>query len=303
MISDSLIDAGEVTIAARDFGGSGGDLLLLHGAGSNLADMTVLARGLRARHRVVAVDLRGHGRSGDGPWRWDAVLADVSAAVEQLSLTRPAVVGLSLGGMVAALWGHRHPDGAGVVSLDGNPPPTRPDQLPGLPAGQAAERLAQLHDTFTAMAAAATEPLTPTQVQEMLDARRALAQRFGADERLWVEGFRRGLGQRDGATFLRPYPELLGQLRTAMNDVDLMPVYADTQCPTLLVLATRDVPQQEPFADLYAAYRRGVAQRVEAIAKTTPWLQFLHLEGASHAMVAEQPHRLAALIGEFLTAR
>lgn len=303
MISDSLIDAGEVTIAARDFGGQGRALLLLHGAGSNLADLTVLARALRARHRVVAVDLRGHGRSGDGPWRWDAVLADLAATVEQLSLDRPAVVGLSLGGMVAAMWGRAHPECPGVVSLDGNPPPTRPDQLPGLTAPQASTELARLHDTFTTIAATAATPLTPDQVAAMLAARRELARGYGAAEKVWVEGFRRGLGQRDGATWLRPYPEVLGQLRAAMNDLDLMPTYAATRCPLLLVLATRNVPEQEPFADLYAAYRRGLTDRLASIEQATPRMRVVHLDGASHALAAEQPERLAALVAEFLTAR
>ena len=82
--------------------------------------MTTLARALRPRHRVITMDLRGHGRSGDGPWSWDAALGDIAAVTVQLELDRPAVVGHSLGGMLAALWGQRHPESPGVVSLDGN---------------------------------------------------------------------------------------------------------------------------------------------------------------------------------------
>ena len=62
-----------------------------------------------------------------------------------------------------------------------------------------------------------------------------------------------------------------------------------------VVLATRDLPEQEPFAELYAAHRRFLLDQVAATGVT-----YLQLEDASHAMVIEQPDTLAALIGDFL---
>ena len=119
MINDRLIDAGNVQLAVRDFGGDDPPLLLVHGAGGNLAQMTTLARALRPHHRVVTLDLRGHGRSADGDWSWDAALGDLAAVCVQLELERPAVVGHSLGGMLAALWGRPQATFASKVEVNG----------------------------------------------------------------------------------------------------------------------------------------------------------------------------------------
>ncbi|GAA5201113.1 alpha/beta fold hydrolase [Rugosimonospora acidiphila] len=300
---DLLLTTPEVPIAARDFGGEGRPLLLLHGGGGNLATMTTLAAALRPGFRVVAVDLRGHGRSGDGPWSWDAVLADLAAACDELGLVRPAVAGMSLGGMLAALWAHRHPECPGAVSLDGNPPPSRADQLSGMPAAEAEAELHRLRELFTGMATAMARPMAPEQVDAAIESARAAARGHGGAADDWVEGFRRGLVQRDdGTALLRPDPTLTEQLRVAMESLDLIPAYRQTRCPLLLVLATEDLPEQRPFHELYAAFRRGVAERIASVADN-PCLRVVPLAGASHAMVAERPGEIAALITDFLGER
>jgi pimeloyl-ACP methyl ester carboxylesterase len=300
VINDRLIDAGELPLAVRDFGGDNPPLVLLHGAGSNLAYMTTLARHLRPHHRAITVDLRGHGRSGDGPWSWNAALGDVASVVVQMELDRPAVVGHSLGGMIAALWGQRHPESRGVVSLDGNPPPTRPEQLIGLDPEKAAADLARLTAVFDAMQAATGRVIEADQLADLVERQQMAARDMGANEKVWVEGFRRNLVHANGETSTRPTAASAAELRTLMNDLDLGPVYAATQCPELVVLATRDLPEQEPFADLYAAHRRFLADQVATAAKVAPRFRYLQLEDASHAMVIEQPEVLAAIITDFL---
>jgi len=139
---------GSVPIAYHDHGGDGPPVLLLHGLGGTVADWDRFAAALTG-HRAVAVDLRGHGGSGDGPWTWDAVLDDLEAVVAHLGLSTPAVVGHSLGGWVAAMWGQRHPECPAVVNLDGTRSAlTRPEHYVGMDPGRRDADLARLRELF-----------------------------------------------------------------------------------------------------------------------------------------------------------
>ncbi|MEU7972452.1 hypothetical protein AB0B48_10460 [Micromonospora sp. NPDC049089] len=103
----------------------------------------------------------------------------------------------------------------------------------------------------------------------------------------------------DGHSRLRPTPDLTRQLRDAMDSLDLMPAYREARCPLLLVLATEDLPEQQPFHSLYEAYRKATAKRLATV--DNPSLRVRHLAGASHAMVAERPQELATLVTDFLS--
>lgn len=76
-------------------------VLALHGLSGHAARFRVLADAL-PEIRLVSVDLRGHGRSPwTPPWSLEQHVADVLAVLDELGLTRVAVVGHSFGGAIA----------------------------------------------------------------------------------------------------------------------------------------------------------------------------------------------------------
>jgi pimeloyl-ACP methyl ester carboxylesterase len=146
---ETLVRSGTLDIAVRDYGGDGPPVLLVHGLGGDMSAWDVVAPLLNGR--VVALDLRGHGKSGDGPWDWDAVLDDLEAVADHLGLTNPAVVGHSLGGILAGMWARRHPDCPAAVSLDGHrSAATHPRNYAGMPADRVEADLAKLNAIFSA---------------------------------------------------------------------------------------------------------------------------------------------------------
>lgn len=83
--------------------GQGEPLLLLHGLGSSTADWTLQMEPLAQHFRVIAMDMRGHGRSDKppGPYSIPMFADDVSTVLQVLEIPAAHVLGISLGGMVA----------------------------------------------------------------------------------------------------------------------------------------------------------------------------------------------------------
>jgi pimeloyl-ACP methyl ester carboxylesterase len=93
-------------------GGRGPSLVLVHGLGGAASNWVELAPALVRSYRVLALDLPGHGGSAPLPAAPSLTpFADVVAAVaEREGLLPAAVVGHSLGGLVALRLALRRPD-------------------------------------------------------------------------------------------------------------------------------------------------------------------------------------------------
>lgn len=118
---DILIPVESGTLGVMDFGGTGPAVLLVHSPGHSAATWVLLAPLLAERHRVVALDLRGHGRSiapslpADGGW------VDLATVIEELDLGPTVVVGHDHGAFLAGHVAIERPELVrAVVTLDGN---------------------------------------------------------------------------------------------------------------------------------------------------------------------------------------
>jgi len=117
--------------------GSGSPIVLLHGSNSSLFTWEGWAALLAPAHRVVTLDLPGHGLTGpDAKERYSAAeMAEVvDAFVSKIGLTRFALGGNSMGGSVAWHYTLAHPervdklilvDSAGLAHREPRPPALR----------------------------------------------------------------------------------------------------------------------------------------------------------------------------------
>src|SRR6266542_3285085 len=75
---------------------------------------------LAGEAQVVYLDLRGHGRSewhDPADWSFELCADDLRAFCDSLGIVKPVVLGHSMGGFVAMLYGIRHPGHAGGLIL------------------------------------------------------------------------------------------------------------------------------------------------------------------------------------------
>jgi 3-oxoadipate enol-lactonase len=132
------IDVGGIRLAYRRSGpASAPPLVLLHALGEDSSGWEELAAALAQSWRVYGVDLRGHG-SSDWPGSYSIQLMadDVVRFLDTLGLGPVALVGHSMGGVVAYVLASQHPERVSRLVLEDPAPPwPRPPRFPTRPDG------------------------------------------------------------------------------------------------------------------------------------------------------------------------
>lgn len=265
--------------------GEGPSIVLIHGLASNLHLWDGVAKRLEeARHRVVAVDLRGHGRSPkpDGPglaersgfsglYDVPSVAGDVIALIERLGLGACLLAGQSYGGTVALQIAAERPDlTAAVVCVDGG----------FMDIGR------RYPDWETCRRNLAPPKLTGRPL-------RAIRLRMRSSRPGWPE---EGLAallecfeeREDGTVAPWLSPEHHIEVLRGFWEVDAEALWARVQAPVLLVAAERPgSPAKAPWHDDVLRCHALLAQHTRAEAV---WIQ------GDHDLHAEQPDRVAKLL-------
>ena len=249
--------------------GSGPPLVLIHGWAMSERVWSFQTESLSASHRLISLDLRGHGRSSPGVGCALSALADdVATVCENLDLTATTLLGWSLGAQVAlSVVARIRARLSALILVGGTPMFTATDDYPhALPATEARGMGVRLKrdyektmgEFFRGMFA--DGEVSPEQNQRIVHS--------------VLMGGR--LPDRETAR---------GCLETLVKG-DLRPLLSDIDLPTLLVHGSADTicpPAASSF-----------------MAKALPDAELHIMEGLGHAPFLSHPDEFDALLGKFL---
>jgi 3-oxoadipate enol-lactonase len=240
--------------------GEGPDLVLLHPVGLDHTFWPSLTEAASRTHRVLALDLRGHGASSKASpgTSLEDFADDVYAAIARYGRGPAIVLGLSFGGMLAQVLALRHPKAVAALVLSGCTGGFAPEVRPVLrERGLTAER-----EGMDAIVQATIERwFTPA---------------FRADPQ--VERVRERLRANDVASWSAAWQ--------AISTFDALPRLAEIAVPTLVIAG--EVDAATPIA---AANR---------LAESIRRARFEILPAAPHMMQIERRDDYTATVTKFL---
>ena len=256
--------------------GEGPTLLLIHGIGGDWRSWEPVIDDLALEHRVVAVDLPGHGGSakGAGDYSLGALANALRDLGSALGIERATVIGHSLGGGVAMQFAYQFPERCErlvLVSSGGLGPDVglflRLATLPG-------------SELFLSLAAPPARML----VNLAAVAGRALGIRPSAGAEHYARGFTALADPEARAAFLGTLRGVVGTRGQLVDARDRL--YLAEHMPTLIVWGERDAVL--PVEHGYAAQEAMPGSRLELF------------KDAGHIPQLDDPDRFHAVVKDFV---
>src|SRR3989449_6547078 len=120
-----------IRLAYEDRGAGKPAFVFVHGWTCNRSFFAPQAEYFSRRHRVVSLDLRGHGDSDkpQGKYPIAAYAEDIAYVVDQLGLGQPVAVGHSMGGITVLQLAAAHPDRVSAIVMVDPAPFVFPPEL------------------------------------------------------------------------------------------------------------------------------------------------------------------------------
>lgn len=280
--ADLTVAHGDLALAVRDYGGDGPPVLLLHGVGGNLAHWALVGSRLRARYRILSVDLPAHGRS-TVPARYSFAddVAVVHSVARALALQLPALVGHSYGGMLAVAAAAERPDDYRVaVNVDGVGFPhaaTPQELLDAWHQGESAADSSWGDDGWLAEQVGRDEAMLTSLGVSAVDA---------------AEPVRRSYRRTaDGRWQVVPPADYYHELLQGLRGLDLLATYARSRCRSLTVVATQRYASAQMHDRLMTEHVRGILAALSRL----PAADIAEL-ASGHLVPLEAPGRLAEIL-------
>ena len=214
-----------VSIQLGEWDGPGEPVLCVHGLTANLICFSGIAEGIQSAHRVLAMDLRGRGRS-DRPavgYSLDRHCRDIKGVLADLKLERVNLMGHSLGAYISLAFAAQYPELVSrLVLVDGGATLT-PEQWVEVGAGikPAVDRLGVVFPNPEVY-------LEPQKGSKSFQPWNELAEAY----------FRYDMEETEGGVCSSVRPENIAEERAYLANVNPDEFYPKVKCPVLILRAT-----------------------------------------------------------------
>lgn len=249
---------------AYDAVGSGPCVVMTHAFACDRSLFQHQVNMLRPRFRVINIDLRGHGASGDSVWPFTLydLVDDVLAVLDAERVNKAVWLGLSIGSMLSMRAAIRHPERVRALVL-----------LNGFARSESVVGAFRLGVARLIMQTFGPRPMVPSQLKTFLG-ETTLRERKDLRERMTKQ------------FMAARVPSLAEALRTLSQRDDILAALGGISCPTLVIAGAQD-----------KALPQGAG---EDLARRIPRAELVTLPNCGHLSALEAPELVNRALAEFL---